>query len=178
MMHRLGPIVVGFAVLFLLPAHACADALYSYSGESTLGSINWSFVVPSILTNNPELPGSLEIPVSSLFGTSLGGLLAADDCSISSVEIEPIATEFLGRGVVTTGFSCSLQFPNGIGFGESSIAPFTNFGVYHLDFGGTLEIKSVPEPSGLLLIGLSLISSASLAIFRRSPRTKPFSDVN
>lgn len=176
MMHRLGPIVVGFAVLFLLPPHACADALYSYSGESNVGSINWSFVVPSILTN-PELGGSVEIPGSSLFGTSLGGLLAAGDCSISSVEIEPIATQFLGRGVVGTFFSCSLESLNGTGFGESSIAPFTNFGVYHLDLGGTLEIKSVPEPSGLLLIGLSLISSASLAIFRRSPRTKLYCQV-
>jgi PEP-CTERM motif len=168
MLHRFCPIVMGFALLFLLPSHACADALYSYSGESNLGSINWSFVVPSILTNNPELPGAVEIPVSSLFGISLGGLLAADGCSISAVEIEPKDTDLDDRGVLSTSFQCSLQFPNGIGFVETSPAPFTSFGVYHLDEGGTLEIKSVPEPSALLLLGLSLISLASLAILRRS----------
>jgi len=97
----------------------------------------------------------------------LDGLLVTEGCSITDVTIDPRNTNFNPPiGAIFTGLSCVFE-PGLGGIGDQG-DPFTNFGVYHLESGGTLEIKSVPEPSVLLLLGFSLISLASMAILRRS----------
>jgi hypothetical protein len=133
-----------------------------YSGDNNLNEIvGWSFEVPSILMANTD------IPVSLLLNASVGGIFAADGCSITSASIDP-ANTLLGTptGVVTTNMTCSLQ-PGLTGFVDASPTPFTAFGVYHLHLGSTLEITPSPEPSSLVLLGLALVISAGAARLRR-----------
>jgi hypothetical protein len=162
--------VCGFGLFLVLPGLSRADTIYDYNSARINSSVSWSFEVSSILTTETG------IPASSLLSSSLGGFFVTNGCSITSLVIEPsntgISTE--PTGVLTTNLTCSLQ-PGLTGFVESSLTPFTTFGAYQLSQGGTLVIRTTPEPSSLFFLGLALISLASALKLRGFARSLPAS---
>jgi hypothetical protein len=157
---KLVKVVLGLTLFLLLPTLSRADALYTYSlnlpsSFPSLGpsSVNWTLDEPSILTS------SITIPASSLRTDSVGGVLASNGCSISSVAIFSPTT----AGAITTFFSgCSTP-----GLLTIFSGPITTFGAFTAT-DATLGITSTPEPGNLVLLGLGLL--ALIGVARLRPR--------
>ncbi len=157
---KLAKVVLGLTLFLLLPAYSHADALYTYSlnlpssfpslGPST---VNWTLDEPSILT------GNLTVPISSLQSESLGGVLASNGCSISSVAIFSPTT----AGAITTFFSgCGTP-----GLLTIFSGPITTLGTFTAT-DATLGITSTPEPGSSALLGLGLL--ALIGVTRLRPQ--------
>ena len=155
---KLAKVVLGLTLFLLLPALSRADALYTYSlnlpssfpslGPST---VSWTLDEASILTSN------ITIPASALQSDSVGGVLASNGCSISSVAIFSPTT----AGAITTFFSgCGTP-----GLLTIFSGPITTNGAFTAT-DATLGITSTPEPGNFALLGLGLLALIGFAKLR------------
>jgi len=149
--------VIGMCFLFSTVSQA--DVLYSlstdYSGIAGLPSgstVNWQFVVPSILTTPTTITSFLSVSLGSGFSSSCGTVLDAqlplnDGGGFTSL----VFTDFTG--------TC----PDGrTGVGAHFFGGLGSLGVDNAFAGtgariGTLTLSDVPEPMTMSLLGTGLL---------------------
>jgi hypothetical protein len=179
---RLVVLVVGLCLFF--PNLVRADELYTLSvdySNLTLSvpnsTMQWQFVVPSILTTPTT--------ITNFLSTSLGSGLSG--CVISDVQIPlPLATPITGlssSALADFASPCTgNQFTGAIAFFTQSLAADGVYNAYGLNFNanvrtnvliGTLTISSVTEPSSISLLGTGLLALVGLLLFKsRSSLTR------
>jgi|HubBroStandDraft_6_1064221.scaffolds.fasta_scaffold45015_4 hypothetical protein len=146
------------AVCLFLPTVAKADGV-EYTLTDTLLGFTWAFEVPQILTSPDTVITNLSIAVVHPAGI----LLEKGITTVCSAEvIDPTDSPEL-----FTVFSTTPVCPGTISSINSSPTPIDSLGTFI--FPGeedvTLTISAVPEPSGLLLLGTSVV--AVFAVGRR-----------
>lgn len=165
---RLVVLVVGLCLFF--PNLVRADELYTlsvdYSGIGLNGpnsTVQWQFVVPSILTT----PTTITSFLSASLGSGFSG------CTISNVQI-PLPSPFAGFSsfALTNFVSPCGQGNQFSGTGTLFVQSLTSAGVYNAFAHngnvliGTLTITTVPEPSTMLLLGAGLLALGGLLSFK------------